>query len=213
MRVKATDIFKLILFLAVFCFAILINFAVPISYLKKLIKDNKQDLIKLSKLDLEKISNTHKAPTAFENKNFKQTNFEKGLDYYNKKNYKKAVYWLTKSAQQGILEAQYNLGVMYEKGDGVPQNYKQAVYWYTKSAQQGFPQAQNNLGLMYDKGEGVPKNYIHSYAWTNLAVSNNNQQARKGMVSLEKVMTPKQIAAAQELSTKISGTIRKPANQ
>ena len=226
-----------------------INFAVPISYLKKLIKDNERDLIKISKLDLEEILNTHKAPAVFKNKNFKQTNFEKGLGYYNKKNYKQAVYWYTKSARQGFPGAQFNLGLMYYKSEGVPQNYKQAVDWFTKSARQGIPQAQNNLGfmyykgegvpqnkkqavdwftksakqgdpkaqnnlgLMYYKGEGVPKNYIHSYSWISLAASNNYQQARGLIVLLEQVMTPKQIASAQELSIKISNTIKNLANQ
>ena len=92
-------------------------------------------------------------------------------------------------------------------------NYKQAVDWYTKSAQQGSPTAQNSLGLIYYNGEGASKNYIRSYAWINLAVSNNHQQARETIVLLEKVMTPNQITEAQELSIKISYTIRNPANQ
>ena len=136
-------------------------------------------------------------------KTSKQTNFEKGLDYYNKKNYKQAVYWYTKSAQQGHLEAQYNLGLIYYNGAGIPQNYNEAVYWFTKSAQQGDPKAQNKLGVMYYMGEGVPQSYIHSYAWISLAVSNNHQQARGLIALLEKIMTPKQIATARELSTKL----------
>lgn len=34
---------------------------------------------------------------------------------------------IIKSAQQGDAKAQCNLGLMYAKGDGVPQDYNQAV--------------------------------------------------------------------------------------
>ena len=37
----------------------------------------------------------------------------------------------TPLAEQGDAKSQYNLGVMYNKGKGVPQNYKTAVKWYT----------------------------------------------------------------------------------
>ena len=63
--------------------------------------------------------------------------------------------------------------------------------------------------MYYKGGEGAPQNYIRSYAWMNLAVSNNHQQARVLIVLLELIMTPKKIAIAQELSTKISNTISK----
>ena len=55
-------------------------------------------------------------------------------------------------AEQGDADAQYNLGVMYEKGKGVPQNYKTAVKWYRLSAEQGYASAQGNLGRMYARG-------------------------------------------------------------
>jgi TPR repeat protein len=43
----------------------------------------------------------------------------------------------TNSAEQGVAGAQYNLGVMYYKGQGITQNYKQAFDWYSKAAAQG----------------------------------------------------------------------------
>ena len=36
----------------------------------------------------------------------------------------------TTEAKKGDAEAQYNLGFMYHKGDGVTKDYKQAVKWY-----------------------------------------------------------------------------------
>ena len=52
-------------------------------------------------------------------------------------------------ADQGDAFAQYDLGVMYANGQGVPQDYAQAVAWYRKAADQGNAAAQTNLGVMY----------------------------------------------------------------
>ena len=62
-------------------------------------------------------------------------------------------------AQQGDAYAQYNLGVMYDAGNGVLQDYKEAVRWYRLAAEQGLASAQFNLGWMYDNGNGVPQDY------------------------------------------------------
>jgi TPR repeat protein len=40
-------------------------------------------------------------------------------------------------AEQGDDSAQYNLGVMYEKGQGVLQDYEESVKWYRKAARKG----------------------------------------------------------------------------
>ena len=78
-----------------------------------------------------------------------------GLKYYNNGNYKKAVKLWKKAAEQGDDAAQYNLGVMYDEGQGVRQDYKEAVKWYKKAAKQGNGIAQINLGAMYYYGKGV----------------------------------------------------------
>jgi len=84
---------------------------------------------------------------------------------------------IRKLAEQGVAEAQCNLGVMYCKGRGVPQDYKEAARWYRKAAEQGNDRAQFNLGVIYYKGQGVPQDYIRTYAWLNLAASQGNTDA------------------------------------
>ena len=54
-------------------------------------------------------------------------------------------------AERGDAGAQYNLGVRYDKGQGVPQDSKEAVKWYRLSAEQGNVDAQFNLGFMYNE--------------------------------------------------------------
>ena len=52
-------------------------------------------------------------------------------------NYKKAIGWYQKAAEQGYASAQYNLGVMYNDGKGVPQNYQKAYFWYSIAVTNG----------------------------------------------------------------------------
>ena len=50
-------------------------------------------------------------------------------------------------AEQGDVEAQFNLGVRYGTGEGVPQDDVEAVRWYRLAAEQGSARAQYNLGV------------------------------------------------------------------
>ncbi len=76
---------------------------------------------------------------------------------------------LRRVAEQGDAAAQFDLGLMYLKGEGVPQDHAEAVKWYRRAAEQGLAEAQFNLGLMYDKGEGVPQDYVAAHMFFNLA--------------------------------------------
>ena len=101
-------------------------------------------------------------------------------------------------AEAGDAEAQSNLGVMYEKGEGVPKDYveavkwyrkaaeqgdaygqKQLVKWYRKAAEQGVAIAQVNLGWMYDNGEGVPKDSSEATKWYRKAAKQGNADAKE----------------------------------
>lgn len=82
---------------------------------------------------------------------------------------------LIRLAEQGISEAQYNLGQMYRRGEGVAKNDKQAVYWYQKAAEQGMAAAQNKLGAMYFKGEGVQRDLSKAKQYFQLACNGGDQ--------------------------------------
>lgn len=78
---------------------------------------------------------------------------------------------LCKEAKRGNAEAQYNLGLAYSKGDGVPQNYSEAAKWYRLAAEQGHAAAQCNLGLYYLYGWGVYKDRQEAVRWLRQARS------------------------------------------
>ncbi len=99
-----------------------------------------------------------------------------------------------------IANAQYNLGVMYENGEGVTQDYKTAVKWYTLAAEQGFTDAQNNLGVKFWFGKGLPQNNVYAHMWLNLAAANGSEKSGERRDTLAKKMTPADIATAQDLA-------------
>lgn len=62
-----------------------------------------------------------------------------------------------KLAEEGNVKAQYNLGLLYEEGKGVPQRPDLAAFWYRTAARQGYTDALFNLGGLYYRGSGVPR--------------------------------------------------------
>ena len=126
--------------------------------------------------------------------------FQKGFTAYQSGDYATALREWTPLAEQGDAGTQFNLGVMYRQGKGVPQDYKTAVKWYTLAAEQGNTNAQYNLGAMYAFGQGVLKDYVYAHMWGNLAASNGNELGAKLRDFVEKKMTPADISTAQKLA-------------
>ncbi|BCB27285.1 hypothetical protein SKTS_21710 [Sulfurimicrobium lacus] len=102
-------------------------------------------------------------------------------------------------ATEGNAQAQYNLGLMTEKGRGVPRDYVGAVSLYQLAAAQGKAEAQRNLGIMYRDGLGVPKDPVRAYMWLNLGAAESAANAADYRDAIAKTMKPEQIALAQKL--------------
>lgn len=116
------------------------------------------------------------------------------------KNVPEALKVMMDDAEKGVVEAQINLGLMYEFGQVFPQDYKEAFKWYRLVSEQeyyqpgknelklfnredvedldnilvdakrGVPKAQYNLGLLYASGQGVPKDQKAALNYFKLAV-------------------------------------------
>ena len=70
-----------------------------------------------------------------------------GLMYYDsdEPNYEEAFKCFMNLAKNGNSQAQYNLGVMYENGEGTELNIEKAIKWYRKSAENGDEDAKEAL--------------------------------------------------------------------
>ena len=81
-------------------------------------------------------------------------------------------------AEQGLADAQYNLGLMYAKGRDVIQDDKEAVKWFREAAEQGNSAAQYNLGVMYAKGRGVLQDDKEAVKWFREAAEQGDVKAQ-----------------------------------
>lgn len=68
-------------------------------------------------------------------------------------------------AEQGDIEAQFDVGEMYEKGKGTDKDNVKAFGWYLKAAKQGDNKASYKIGLSYLKGTGVNKSPEKALMW------------------------------------------------
>lgn len=91
--------------------------------------------------------------------------FRQGIDAAEKGDFK-ATYALWKPlAEKGYPRAQYGLGVLYDRGQGVAQDLSLAAEWYRKAAKENIWEAQINLGLLYIAGTGVTQDYALAADW------------------------------------------------
>ncbi len=130
---------------------------------------------------------------------------DEGVAAYHRGDYATALREWRPLAEQGNAKAQFNLGLIYSKGRGVPQDYTEAARWYRRAAEQGVAQAQYTLGFMYSKGRAVPQDYAQAHMWYSLAVSRyppskDRDKAVFNRNIITAKMTPAQIAEAQKLA-------------
>ena len=101
-------------------------------------------------------------------------------------------------AEKGDAKAQYNLGVIFANGKGVPENDGEAVKWYREAAEQGHAGGQFGLGSAYFLGRGVPENYLQAYMWLALAKAQGHEKAAKGLDVVKAKMTGVEISKARD---------------
>ena len=107
--------------------------------------------------------------------------YNKGYKAYQTGDYAKALKEWKPMAEQGNADAQYNLGVMLERGDGVLKDVTEAVKWYRLSAEKGYASAQYNLGVMYKRGDGVLKDFSEALKWYRLSAEQGNASAQRNL--------------------------------
>lgn len=104
-----------------------------------------------------------------------------------------------KKAEQGDAIAQFSLGCIYEKAQGVTQDCKQAIYWYKKAAERGHVDAQTHLGKMYNN------NILKGFSFKNSSTEKNcysrqNPDVKKAMYWYKKAAEQGGASAQNELA-------------
>src|SRR6266498_3874728 len=88
--------------------------------------------------------------------------------------------WYQEAAERGDNIAQYNLGCLYEKGEGTEKNLEKAFYWYQKAAENGNIEAHFNLALLYK----TEKNLEKAIYWYQKASENGHIKAQNNLALL-----------------------------
>jgi len=101
-----------------------------------------------------------------------QAGYEQGVAAYKKGDYATAFSEFLVLAEAGHDSSQYNLGLMYAKGQYVAQDFYLARKWFTQAAALGHPMAQGSLGVMFAQGQGGDKNLAEAKYWLDTALAN-----------------------------------------
>ena len=106
--------------------------------------------------------------------------FDNGLTEYKNRDYASALQEWQPLTEQGVAQAQSNLGVKYDRGLTAYKNndYATALQEWQPLAELGIAKAQSNLGLMYYRGEGVPQDYAKAVLWYKLAAEQELVEAQ-----------------------------------
>jgi localization factor PodJL len=84
---------------------------------------------------------------------------------------------LRAAAAAGNAAAEYEIGLRYAEGKGVPPNPDLALHWFERAAQQGIAPALYRLGSLYEKGQGVKKDLNKARALYIQAADKGNAKA------------------------------------
>ena len=103
--------------------------------------------------------------------------FDDASSAYSNGNYKQAMKIWHRLAENGHLQAQFNIAYMYEFGIELKPDYNKAVEWYQRAANNGYARAQNFLGWMYETGKGVERNRDTALIWLKKAADQGSKDA------------------------------------
>lgn len=84
-------------------------------------------------------------------------------------------------AERGNPVAQYLMGQLHSRGEGLPQDDELAVEWYSKAAQQGLPEAENELGTALADGRGVETDLRQAADWYRKAADQGLASAQANL--------------------------------
>lgn len=84
---------------------------------------------------------------------------------------------LRKASAAGDAEANYWLGVSYEKGLGVRADQPEANTWFRKGAEMGDSACQNALAISVAEGNGASKNETEAVEWFRKGAEQGNYEA------------------------------------
>jgi len=122
--------------------------------------------------------------------------FAAGLEAYQRGDYATALAEWTPLAEQGVVEAQYDVGLIHYLGKGVARDLALAHRWFLRAADSGYARAQYRVAEMFESGDGVRQDLVQARVWFTLAEKQRYEDAKRRRKSVSRRMSPEQIALA-----------------
>ena len=110
-----------------------------------------------------------------------EADLEAGIEAYKRGDYVAARAAWAPLASAGDAEAQYYLGHLHAKGEGVARDPGQALRWFRAAAEQGEPYGQFALGYVYEHGLGAAPDLAAAVRWYRAAAAQGNLAARNNL--------------------------------
>jgi len=88
---------------------------------------------------------------------------------------------LRANAEGGDSKAQNELGLCYDKGQGVAQDEVEGAKWFRIAAEHNDAEAQSHLGYCYAHGYGVTTDEVEAVKWYRKAAEQNNAVAQSSL--------------------------------
>ncbi len=126
---------------------------------------------------------------------------------YERRDYAVAYQEFSRLAGQDNPGAQFHLGLMYDRGTGVPQDAVAARNWYVTAASNGHADAQYKVGAMNEFGHLVLKNPHGALAWYRQAAAEGHRLAQRRVDELERTLAIAAREKAPATPLEVAGTI------
>ena len=132
--------------------------------------------------------------------NTARADFNDGVVAYLMGDYEKAYNTMISLAKTDDKDglAQYYIGMMYLKGQGVAQDYKEASDWFRKASENRLPQAQYKLANLYTEGKGVPKDYEFAYLWYSTGAAHDHALSRNAVENARARLSESELKEAEK---------------
>ena len=136
---------------------------------------------------------------------------ETGLEAFAAGDYGTAASEWRPLAERGDPTAQFNMGLLYDAGLGVPLDTAKAAEWYRLAAQQGVASAQYNLGVLYQMGRGLPFDPKRAFFWMATAAhAENGDIAARSAAARDRLAEVLEPGVTERLSIQALENARSP---